>query len=147
VLVSYEGDRPVFATLVSTGKNDTFRTPQGVFRVARKQALARMRSPTGAVEEWNVENVPWVMHFKKLFALHGAHWHDAYGKKFSHGCVNMSPRDAGLLFRWTSPAVPDGWADLEDSEDPGTAIRIRSRHRADPPWRDFEGTVIAPPAR
>jgi len=141
--VSYEGDRPVFATLVSTGKEKAYRTPLGTFRLGRKQASARMRSPEGARQDWDVENVPWVMHFKKLFALHGAHWHDAYGRKVSHGCVNMSPRDAGHLFGWTDPVVPAGWADIEGGA--GTVIRIRSRARPDPPWRDFEGDVIAPP--
>lgn len=150
VLVAYEGDRPVFATLVSTGRDGPFHSPLGTFRLAGKQASARMRSPTGAASEWDLHNVPWVMRFKKMFALHGTHWHDAYGMRFSHGCVNLSPRDAGRLYQWTEPVVPEGWADLDVDGDrgTGTVIRLRNRHRPDPPWRDYEGDVLpAPPAK
>ncbi len=147
VLVAYEGDRPVYATLVSTGRDGPFHSPLGVFRLAGKQASARMRSPTGAAAAWDMHNVPWVMRFKKLFALHGTHWHDAYGMRFSHGCVNLSPRDAGFLYHWTAPVVPAGWADLDVDGDrgTGTVIRLRNRHRPEPPWRDYDGAVIPAP--
>ena len=42
-------------------------------------------------------------------ALHGAYWHDKFGRPKSHGCINLSPEDARRLFFCTEPAVPPGW--------------------------------------
>ncbi|MCB0119408.1 MAG: L,D-transpeptidase, partial [Anaerolineales bacterium] len=38
-------------------------------------------------------------------AIHGAFWHNAFGERRSHGCVNVSPEDAKWIFRWTMPYV------------------------------------------
>lgn len=36
-------------------------------------------------------------------AFHGAYWHNNFGLQMSHGCVNMRPKDAKWLFRWSYP--------------------------------------------
>lgn len=38
-------------------------------------------------------------------AIHGAFWHNAFGERRSHGCINVSPEDAKWIFRWTTPYV------------------------------------------
>jgi lipoprotein-anchoring transpeptidase ErfK/SrfK len=38
-------------------------------------------------------------------AIHSTFWHNDFGNKKSHGCVNALPEDAHWIFRWTSPAV------------------------------------------
>jgi lipoprotein-anchoring transpeptidase ErfK/SrfK len=38
-------------------------------------------------------------------AIHGAFWHNAFGEKRSHGCINVTPEDAKWIFRWTTPYV------------------------------------------
>jgi hypothetical protein len=38
-------------------------------------------------------------------AIHGAHWHNAYGEPRSHGCVNVTAEDAKWIFRWSTPYV------------------------------------------
>jgi hypothetical protein len=41
--------------------------------------------------------------------LHGTFWHDRFGFKHSHGCVNMSIQDAEWAFRWSEEAPNDLW--------------------------------------
>ena len=69
---------------------------------------------------------PWVMYFNEGGALHGAYWHDAFGRRRSHGCVNLAPRDAAWLFDWTSPDLPPGWQGvLPTRTEPGTLVVVR----------------------
>ncbi len=100
-LVAYEGDRPVYATLISSGLPD-FDTEEGLFRIWIKKRMAKM---SGGEEEdyYFLEDVPYHMYFNNGTAIHGAYWHDNFGIRQSHGCVNVSPRDAAWLFDWTCP--------------------------------------------
>jgi lipoprotein-anchoring transpeptidase ErfK/SrfK len=129
VLVAYEGDQPVYATLVSTGRpGQAVATPLGVFRVWVKLAYSDMDDLERDDLESNyaIERVPWVQYFEGANGLHAAFWHDDFGRRRSHGCVNLSPRDARFLFEFTSPRLPDGWqAIFPTSYDPGTVIRVR----------------------
>ncbi len=142
VLVAYEGTRPVFATLVATaGKK--FVTPVGVWRIGDKDTKRRMRNSDESRASWNVADVPFVMGFRKWYALHGAYWHDGFGRPRSHGCVNLSPADAQEMFGWTRPAVPAGWTFVED-DGHGTPIRIRNSRHPTPSWRGMEGEILGP---
>jgi hypothetical protein len=140
VLVAYDGATPAYATLISSGHH-TSGTPVGVHRIRTKTARTTMRNPPGAALSWHVRDVPWAMGYRKNFALHGVYWHDAFGSKRSHGCVNLAPADARWMWGWTRPAVPDGWIEVKAADGAGTAIRIRNRYHPDPPWMDFEGKV------
>jgi lipoprotein-anchoring transpeptidase ErfK/SrfK len=40
------------------------------------------------------------MYFDQARALHGAYWHNSFGYKQSHGCVNLSPADSQWLYMW-----------------------------------------------
>jgi hypothetical protein len=131
LLVTWEGDRPVFATLVSTGKDGlgdprrSLSTPQGEFRIQQKHVTTTMDS-SAADNEFELREVPWVMYFQGGYALHGAYWHDDFGRKRSHGCINLSPIDARHVFEWSLPDVPEHWHGSYASESfgPGTLIRI-----------------------
>jgi lipoprotein-anchoring transpeptidase ErfK/SrfK len=105
VLTAYEGDRWVFATLVSTGRH-RFPTKPGVFRVQQKVAHTAMDSER---EGYYVDEVPFIQYFNGSQALHAAFWHDRFGFPVSHGCVNLSVADAAWLFGWSNPRLPEGW--------------------------------------
>ncbi|WXH28378.1 hypothetical protein WA016_02322 [Myxococcus stipitatus] len=130
VLVAYEGERPVYATLISSGKPGT-DTPEGLFRVWIKFAEADMTgNGTAGNDTYRVATVPWTMFFEQDYALHTAYWHDRFGEPTSHGCVNLAPRDAKALYGWTSPEVPTGWSMVHASPDaPGSWVRIRGQAR------------------
>lgn len=106
-LVAYRGDQPIFATLVSTGR-DGFETPTGLFRISEKHKTRTMRGADSA-GVFEVAEVPWTMFYRGNYALHGAYWHDDFGKVRSHGCINLAPLDARWIFHFTEGAIPSGW--------------------------------------
>ena len=120
ILTAMVGEEPVFATLVSSGKKSP--TPKGVFRIRTKQAVGAMSSSPGADDFYAVEAVPFVQYFYGSFALHGAYWHQYFGRPISHGCVNLSPKDAQHVFTLTAPEVADGWVHVRDASLLGTAV-------------------------
>ncbi|MBX3272015.1 MAG: L,D-transpeptidase [Sandaracinaceae bacterium] len=131
-LVAYEGDRPVYVTLVSTGRayhpgdpEADYLTPTGLFRIRAKHLAANMDGDTAADGPYSIEDVPYVMYFQLAYALHGAFWHRAFGYPRSHGCVNLAPRDALFIFNWSDPQVREGWHGAYPTEDaPGTWIYV-----------------------
>jgi hypothetical protein len=112
-LVAYEGVKPVYATLVSTGiggtgdPKETHATIQGAFRIYEKHITVTMDGTEQS--DADLRDVPFVQYFNEGFALHGVYWHDDFGRMHSHGCVNLAPRDAAWLFGWTDPRVPPSW--------------------------------------
>lgn len=113
-LVAYEGERPVYATLVSTGidgmgdPHTTKSTIRGAFKIDSKYVTATMDADDVS-NKFELRDVPWVQYFEQGYALHATYWHDDFGKPRSHGCVNLAPIDAHWLFFWTTPTLPEGW--------------------------------------
>ncbi|WAS88111.1 MULTISPECIES: L,D-transpeptidase family protein [unclassified Corallococcus] len=141
-LVAYEGDRPVYATLISSGQPGT-DTPEGLFRIWVKFAEADMTGTTGKAS-YRVATVPWTMFFEGDFALHTAYWHDRFGEPVSHGCINLAPKDARALYGWTTPEVPTGWSMVHAMpDDPGTWVRIRGQAHEAPKKRRKGAPVVA----
>ena len=109
-LTAYEGDVPVFATLVSSGKSMN-RTHVGLYKVEHKMMYSDMHGEPD--DPYIVDRVPYVIYFDKNEALHGTYWHDHFGTPASHGCVNLSMSDAKWIFDWSTPALPPGWHDID----------------------------------
>jgi hypothetical protein len=129
-LVAYEGRRPVFATLVSTGigglgdPETSHATVRGTFMIYQKEVSSTMDGEGAeAADSYALRDVPFVQYFHEGYALHGTYWHDEFGKWRSHGCVNLSPADAAWLFEWTDPAVPADWHGVVNKER-GTVVHI-----------------------
>jgi len=134
-LVAYEGSRPVFATLVSTGRWH-HQSPRGLFRVRTKVAMAAMNNRKGAGELYRVDDVPWIQYFHEGYALHGTYWHNGFGQPRSHGCINLSPKDSRWLFNWAPPRLRAGWmAQQATAAHPGLLLRIRRSTRGQVPYR------------
>ncbi len=98
--VAYEGDRPIYAAMISSGTAGT-PTVQGIFRTWRRIESGLMAGPG-----YFIEDVTWTCYFYEGYALHTAYWHDAFGAPRSHGCVNLSPYDAWWIFQWSATAGP-----------------------------------------
>jgi hypothetical protein len=131
-LVAYEGERPVFATLISPGRGgipfpgkdplETASTPTGTFRVDGKFVTATMVSSTN--DDLVHTEVEYVQNFHGPHALHGAYWHDRWGEPMSGGCVNLAPVDAKWLFDFSEPKMPSGWYGLRSTGDFGPATWV-----------------------
>ncbi|MCC7360773.1 MAG: L,D-transpeptidase [Anaerolineales bacterium] len=95
----YQDGRLIFATLVSSGSR-YFPTRTGAFQVWAKLDTGQMSGAYFADRRdyYFLEDVPWILYYDGDRALHGAYWHDNFGQRSSHGCVNLSPRDARWLF-------------------------------------------------
>jgi hypothetical protein len=193
-LVLYAGTKPVYATLVSTGRDrlgdpkTTLSTPRGQFRIKSKHVAAAMdseenssvsggsrggqslaltgdakatadrllaaerdgkrlddhdqrrlanikkgRNPEYGVTmrrgagDFELRDVPWIQYFAAGYALHGAYWHDVFGLPRSHGCINLAPIDARIVFNWTDPPLPEGWHGMNVNAEagPGTIVSVR----------------------
>ncbi len=99
------GDQVVFSTPAGTG---TYRTPTpwGEFRMILKRHTSRMMG-----DDYDLPGVPFPTYFTGSgVAIHGTYWHNDYGRRHSHGCINVPSSAAKWIFRWVEPATPyDVW--------------------------------------
>lgn len=76
-------------------------TPAGQFRVLKKRPLVDYVGPG-----YNYRNTRWNLLFKNTsrggYYIHGAYWHNNFGKPQSHGCINVSYADMEPLYNWAS---------------------------------------------
>lgn len=86
---------------ISTGKSGR-ETPTGEFPIITRLKLHTM---VGADEngdnepDYIQEDVPWCTKFTdRGHYIHGAYWHNNFGNVMSHGCVNMKPADAKVVY-------------------------------------------------
>jgi lipoprotein-anchoring transpeptidase ErfK/SrfK len=95
----YQGTTLITGTYVSTGRYG-FDTPVGTYRTWLRYTSQTM---SGCIqgECYVVPNVPWVQYFTyEGHALHGAYWHNNFGTRMSHGCVNLPVPFAEWLYYW-----------------------------------------------
>jgi hypothetical protein len=124
VLVTYRGSEPQYATLVSSGRGSP--TPLGDYPVWAKVASMDMANQDYEDNPYLVQGVPWVVLFQGHIALHGAYWHDRFGNRKSHGCVNLAPLDARHVFEWIGPTLPVGWTGfLPDDLHKSPVVHVR----------------------
>ncbi len=110
---AYQGETLVTAPFVSTGI-DPNGTDLGTFHVRLKYPKQDMQGFTNATGEvlgfgeapegtlpYSVQDVPSVMYFNlEAEAFHGTYWHNNFGQKMSHGCVNLPLDVAAFLYDW-----------------------------------------------
>jgi lipoprotein-anchoring transpeptidase ErfK/SrfK len=145
VLVAYRGDQAVFATLVSSGRSHG--TPLGNYPIWAKVGSMDMGNQPYEDRPYLVQGVPWVLLFQGHNALHGAYWHDSFGRKKSHGCVNLAPLDARWVFEWTGPAMREGWSGLLPTDLQRSAtVHVRDSSRTEG-QRWTQQRRIGPPDR
>jgi len=99
-LYAWEGDRQVYAVIVSTGKAST-PTPTGTFAIQTRHRYARMQG-----DDYDVPDVPYTMYYHRGYAIHGAYWHHRFGTPVSHGCTNVAVNHARWLFNWATVGTP-----------------------------------------
>jgi len=74
-------------------------TPKGDFSIIIKKPVVHYRGI-----DYNFPNTKWNLMFKYgswgNFYIHGAYWHNNFGRPQSHGCVNVSYADMEGLYNW-----------------------------------------------
>jgi lipoprotein-anchoring transpeptidase ErfK/SrfK len=96
-VIVYRDETPIFATLVSTGL-ERWPTREGLLHIYYRHLREHMSGGVPGDDFYYLEEVPWTMFFDEGRALHGAYWHDGFGYRRSHGCVNLSITDAHWLY-------------------------------------------------
>lgn len=98
---TYERGVLVDSYLVSTGTTK-YPTPTGEFFVSLKRDKTRMSWIYGPdnPDNYDLKDVPWVLTFKAPYNIHGAYWHNNFGQRMSHGCVNMSVEESKEVYDW-----------------------------------------------
>lgn len=128
IAVAYEGKDPVFATLVSVGRDRTgdpklsASTARGTFRVVSKYVTRRPPESADAP----MRDAPWALELESGQWLHAAPHHDRFGIEHTDGNIEVSPQDGQFLFQWSAPAVPPGWHGIiVDPAEATTIVEIR----------------------
>ena len=134
-LYAFEGENKVFEFPISSGLYNW--TPTGEFWVWIKLRYTLMTGGNKALHTYYyLPNVPFTMYFEndnvsrtKGYGIHGAYWHNDFGRPKSHGCVNLRPEDAEKLYYWTEPNL-NGKNSIRTTEDnPGTRIIIYGQYQ------------------
>lgn len=93
----YQGNNILLELYISSGKNG-WETPTGTYYVNQMIVSHDMQGSSGG-ETWYVPNVPHSLYFTNYgHAIHGTYWHNSFGTRLSHGCVNMPEWAAAYLF-------------------------------------------------
>jgi lipoprotein-anchoring transpeptidase ErfK/SrfK len=104
-LSCFEGEKEVYFCRVSTGALGPSATPLGEMKVWRKALSIHMAAGTVSAG-YDTPGVAWTALFVgEGVAIHSTFWHNQFGERRSHGCVNCRPEDAQWIFRWTTPPV------------------------------------------
>ena len=102
MLYAYDGDDLFLQTAISTGLDIT-PTPRGAFTVYRKTPTRYMQGPLPGISKqfYDLPGVPWNLYFTQDGGvIHGAYWHNSFGRKWSNGCVNVPLDKAEELYEW-----------------------------------------------
>jgi hypothetical protein len=125
-LTLWEGERPVFVTLVSTASGDDAETTKrGSFELVSKSVTGKKLDPLSIGRGVALTDVPWVLGLSSGQAILGAFWHDDFGRAHGRGNLELSPRDAHRVWKWTGPELPGGWHGLDDIAAGTTVVVIR----------------------
>lgn len=112
-LSCFEGNSEVYFCRISSGLkydadgqlSNKLATPVGSLFTHWKIMSINMTAGT-AQAGYSTPAVPWSTSISgDGIAIHGAFWHNAFGERRSHGCINVTPEDAKWIFRWTTPYV------------------------------------------
>lgn len=96
-LFAWEGGRVLQEFKVSTGMRYT-PTIKGSFKIRSKIEKQNMKGSYPPYEPYFLKDVPNVMFFYGAYAIHGTYWHNKFGSRASHGCVNLSVADAKWVY-------------------------------------------------
>jgi L,D-transpeptidase catalytic domain len=119
MMAIYDGNVQIYRTYIASGRpNDTdpkkdFRTPKGTFKVdgsyrPKSQTMEGDAASKATGEYYKIENIRNVSYFYRDYSIHGTYWHARFGTvPQSHGCVNATVYDAGLIYQLKAGTIVD----------------------------------------
>lgn len=124
MLYAHRGEQTIMQSPISSGLWN--RTPTGEFYIWYKVRYTKMEGGSKSNNTYYyLPNVPFTMFFSGDYGIHGAYWHNNFGRPMSHGCVNAPPSFSEKLFYWADPQIPAGKYHVRASADvPGTRVII-----------------------
>lgn len=129
-LTAYEGQKPVYVTLISSGRDvlkdptQSASTPRGTFHI-RKKFVASALDNREVHGDFDVNDAPWIMEFDEATAFAGTYWGDGLGEAQTFHSIALAPIDARKLFQWSEPALPEGWHGVTSAMGEGTTVLVR----------------------
>jgi lipoprotein-anchoring transpeptidase ErfK/SrfK len=93
-IYAFENGELVRTHLTSTGLPAT-PTVLGDYNIYIKYTADDMSGP-----DYFLPQVPYTMYFYQGYAIHGTYWHNSFGRRMSHGCVNLPVEEAQWFFDW-----------------------------------------------
>ncbi|MBP8165289.1 MAG: L,D-transpeptidase [Anaerolineales bacterium] len=112
-LSCFEGNNEVYFCRIASGQkldasglpSEELATPVGEL-LTHWKIISKNMTAGSAQSGYSTPAVPWCTFISgEGVAIHGAFWHNDFGEKRSHGCINVSPEDAKWIFRWSTPYV------------------------------------------
>lgn len=113
VMTAYEGQTPVYWTVISSGRPG-WETTVGQHRILWRKEVETMESnrllaQDAARASYRVENVRYTQYFTNDGeAIHENYWRapELFGIPSSHGCLGLAPDDARWFWDWGQTGIP-----------------------------------------
>ncbi len=102
-LYAYENGKLAKTFQVSTGISK-YPTPTGDFEVLAKIEKKDYEWTYGPdhPDNYNLKDVDFNLRFTAGYYLHYAYWHNNFGYRMSHGCVNINRENSEWLYNWAN---------------------------------------------
>ncbi|MFH1434007.1 MAG: L,D-transpeptidase, partial [Candidatus Uhrbacteria bacterium] len=106
-LFAYDNGILTTSFFISSGQYN-FPTPLGNHSVLAKKEWVDYTWSYGAGNPNNyaLGLTQWNLMFVPHFYIHTAWWHNNFGHRMSHGCVNASEENAEWIFKWANEGIP-----------------------------------------
>jgi hypothetical protein len=106
-LYAFERGRLANTFLVSTGVYK-YPTPTLDTKVLQKVPVKTYRWSYGPghPDNYNLPNVKWNLRIYGPYYIHGAYWHNNFGNRMSHGCINVHNTNAEWIYDWADIGTP-----------------------------------------
>jgi hypothetical protein len=137
-LTCFEGDTIAFSTLVASGLGQVEGDPATDLATHRGETTVLLKQPSRHMSNipykegmqvqgdiFDLPGIPWNTFFALSgTAIHGTYWHNDFGIRRSHGCLNVSSEAARWIYRWVHPI--GGYEDdfIQSNGRVGTPIHI-----------------------
>jgi len=117
-LYAYERGRIAKSFFISSGVG---RHPSPVVKTAVLEKIPVKRYAwsygPGNPDNYDLSGVKWNMRIYGPYYIHGAYWHNNFGTRMSHGCINVDYANAEWIYDWASVGTP-----VQTANGPQTAV-------------------------